>query len=72
MYHTRRRIRSMFATVELPVARAYQDELAACALSQNTILAMGTGTGKMLISDMVLRSKLATGPQPRFVQKKRN
>ncbi len=50
----------MSAAVELPVARAYQDELAACALSQNAILAMATGTGKTLISVMVLRSKLAT------------
>ena len=49
----------MSAVVELPVARAYQDELAACALSQNAILAMGTGTGKTLISVMVLRTKLA-------------
>ena len=44
--------------VDLPVARAYQEELAARALSQNAILAMDTGTGKTLISVMVLRSKL--------------
>lgn len=45
-------------TVDLPVARAYQDELARRALDQNAILAMDTGTGKTLISVMVLRSKL--------------
>lgn len=47
------------ATVDLPVARAYQEELAARALDQNAILAMDTGTGKTLISIIVLRSKLA-------------
>lgn len=49
----------MSTAVDLPVARAYQEELAARALSQNAILAMDTGTGKTLISVMVLRSKLA-------------
>jgi len=49
----------MSAVVDLPVARAYQDELTARALNQNAILAMDTGTGKTLISVMVLRSKLA-------------
>ena len=46
------------AADDLPVARAYQEELAVRALSQNSILAMDTGTGKTLISVMVLRSKL--------------
>lgn len=46
------------AVVDLPVARAYQEELATRALDQNAILAMDTGTGKTLISVMVLRSKL--------------
>ena len=46
------------AADDLPIARAYQEELAVRALSQNAILAMDTGTGKTLISVMVLRSKL--------------
>jgi len=50
---------SAAAAVDLPVARAYQEELAARALDRNAILAMDTGTGKTLISVMVLRSKLA-------------
>jgi len=48
----------MSAAVDLPVARIYQEELATRALNQNAILAMDTGTGKTLISVMVLRSKL--------------
>ena len=47
------------AAVDLPVARAYQEELAVRANNQNAILAMDTGTGKTLISVIVLRSKLA-------------
>ena len=48
----------MSTAVDLPVARTYQEELATRALNQNVILAMDTGTGKTLISVMVLRSKL--------------
>jgi ERCC4-related helicase len=49
----------MSANADLPVARAYQEELAGRALRENAILAMDTGTGKTLIAVMVLRSKLA-------------
>ena len=38
------------------VPRAYQDEMVAIAIQQNTIVRMDTGTGKSLISVGVIRS----------------
>ncbi|PVG02206.1 hypothetical protein CPB86DRAFT_614430 [Serendipita vermifera] len=40
------------------VSRAYQDELAGYARENNAILAADTGTGKTLISAMVIRSRM--------------
>ncbi|XP_052204232.1 endoribonuclease Dicer homolog 2-like isoform X2 [Diospyros lotus] len=40
----------------LPFARSYQMEALAKAIKQNTIVFLGTGSGKMLISIMLLHS----------------
>jgi len=49
----------MFAALDLLVARGYQDGPEARALSQSTILTVDTGTGKLAIFIVVLRSKVA-------------
>lgn len=48
-----------YEKIEQLVGRAYQEELAQYARERNVIIAADTGTGKTLVSAMVIRWKIA-------------